>query len=251
MCRQTDMRVDIITLLPGIFDNVFAESVLGSAIRNGLIEIVLHNFREYGDGRHRTVDDTPFGGGPGMVLKPGPLINCINDVRKASAPAPVIGLTPQGIRFEQQVARELAQFERIILVCGRYEGFDERILHEFDLQLSIGDYVLTGGEIAAMAVVDAVSRMIPGTVGRQESVEQDSFFDGLLDHPQYTRPANWKGQEVPAILQQGNHAAIEEWRKARSLLNTAVNRPDVFRVAELDEKNRQAFAKMLKKDSEQ
>lgn len=244
------MRVDIVTLLPGIFDNVFAESVLGSAIRNGLIEIVLHNFREYGDGRHRTVDDTPFGGGPGMLLKPGPLINCLNEVRKAAQPAPVIGLTPQGVRFDQQAARQLAQFERIILVCGRYEGFDERIINEFDLQLSIGDYVLTGGEIAAMAVVDAVSRMIPGTVGRQESVEQDSFFDGLLDHPQYTRPATWEGKKVPAVLQEGNHALIEEWRRARSLLTTAVNRPDVFRNAVLNDKERQNFQQLLKTKSE-
>jgi tRNA (guanine37-N1)-methyltransferase len=250
MCRQIEMRVDIITLLPGIFDNVFAESVLGSAIRNGLIEIVLHNFREYGDGRHRTVDDTPFGGGPGMVLKPGPLINCLNEVRAAAQPAPVIGLTPQGVRFDQQAARQLAHYERIILVCGRYEGFDERIINEFDLQLSIGDYVLTGGEIAAMAIVDAVSRMIPGTVGRQESVEQDSFFDGLLDHPQYTRPATWEGQTVPAVLQQGNHAAIEKWRKARSLLNTAVNRPDVFRTAGLDDKDRNEFQQLLKSGSD-
>lgn len=244
------MRVDIVTLLPGIFDNVFAESVLGSAVRNGLIEIALHNFRDYGDGRHRTVDDTPFGGGPGMLLKPGPLVNCLDDVRSAAQPAPVIGLTPQGLKFDQQVARQLAGFSRIILVCGRYEGFDERIISEFDLQLSIGDYVLTGGEIAAMAVVDAVSRMIPGTVGRQESVEQDSFFDGLLDHPQYTRPATWEGKGVPAVLQEGNRALIEEWRRARSLLTTAVNRPDVFREAVLNDKERQNFQQLLKTESE-
>ncbi|MEW6711505.1 MAG: tRNA (guanosine(37)-N1)-methyltransferase TrmD [Candidatus Riflebacteria bacterium] len=241
------MRVDIITLLPGIFDNVFAESVLGSAIRNGLIEIVLHNFREFGDGRHRTVDDTPFGGGPGMLLKPGPLISCLNEVRQAAQPAPVIGLTPQGIRFDQQVARSLAGYSRIILVCGRYEGFDERIVNEFDVQLSIGDYVLTGGEIAAMAVVDAVSRMIPGTVGRQESVEQDSFFDGLLDHPQYTRPATWEGQAVPAVLQQGNHAHIESWRRSNSLLRTAVARPDVFRTAAVSESDREHLQQILKR----
>lgn len=243
------MRVDIVTLLPGIFDNVFAESVLGSAVRNGLIEIVLHNFRDYGDGRHRTVDDTPFGGGPGMLLKPGPLINCLDDVRSAAQPAPVIGLTPQGVKFDQQVARQLASFSRIILVCGRYEGFDERIITEFDLQLSIGDYVLTGGEIAAMTVVDAISRMIPGTVGSHESVEQDSFFDGRLDHPQYTRPALWQGRVVPALLQQGNHAVIETWRKAASLLNTAVNRPDVFRAAALEDKDRQELQKLLKPGS--
>jgi tRNA (guanine37-N1)-methyltransferase len=244
------MRVDIVTLLPGIFEKVFDESVLGSAIRNGLIEIVLHNFREYGDGRHRTVDDTPFGGGPGMVLKTGPLISCLRDVRKAAAPAPVIGLTPQGVPFNQKVARQLAQFDRIILVCGRYEGFDERIVSEFDLQLSIGDYVLTGGEIAAMTIVDAVSRMIPGTVGRQESVEQDSFFAGLLDHPQYTRPATWEGKKVPTVLLEGNHAFIDDWRRKYSLLSTAVNRPDVFRVAEFTEKDRNLFQQLLKQNSE-
>lgn len=244
------MRVDIVTLLPGIFENVFGESVLGSAIRNGLIEIVFHNFRDYGDGRHRTVDDTPFGGGPGMVLKPGPLVNCLRDVRKAGVPAPVIGLTPQGKKFNQKAAQQLAEFDRIILVCGRYEGFDERIVSEFDLQLSIGDYVLTGGEIAAMTIVDAISRMIPGTVGSQESVEQDSFYDGLLDHPQYTRPANWESRRVPAVLQEGNHALIDSWRRKHSLLSTAVTRPDVFRASELSDKDREMFQQLLKHSSE-
>ena len=186
------MRVDIITLLPQIFEKVFDESVLGAAVKNGLIDIVLHQFREYGEGRHKTVDDTPFGGGPGMVFKPAPLVNCIRDVRKKGIHAPVIGLTPQGMPLNQCLVKELALFDRIILVCGRYEGFDERIINEFDFQLSIGDYVLTGGEIAAMTVVDAVSRMIPGTVGCEESVIQDSFYEGILDHPQYTRPANWE-----------------------------------------------------------
>lgn len=244
------MRVDIVTLLPGIFDKVFDESVLGSAVRNGLIEIALHHFRDYGDGRHRTVDDTPFGGGPGMVLKPAPLVNCLRDVRRLGPAGPVIGLTPQGVKLNQQIVKELAGFARIILVCGRYEGFDERIIHEFDLQLSIGDYVLTGGEIAAMTVVDAVSRMIPGTVGRQESVEQDSFYEGLLDHPQYTRPAVWGGLEVPKILQDGNHAHIEKFRTGRSLLTTAVNRPDVLAVADLSEEDREAFQALLSQDEE-
>jgi len=243
------MRVDIVTLLPTIFDKIFDESVLGSAVRNGLIEIALHHFRDYGDGRHRTVDDTPFGGGPGMVLKPKPLVSCLRDVRKLGVPAPVIGLTPQGIRLDQQVVKELAGFERIILVCGRYEGFDERIVHEFDLQLSIGDYVLTGGEIAAMAVVDAVSRMIPGTVGSKESVEQDSFYRGLLDHPQYTRPAIWEDFEVPQVLQDGNHAHIDKFRTARSLLNTAINRPDVLALADLSDDDRVALQTLLCRNS--
>jgi tRNA (guanine37-N1)-methyltransferase len=244
------MQVDIVTLLPGIFDNVFNESVLGSAVRNGLIEINIHNFRDYGDGRHKTVDDTAFGGGPGMVLKPGPLISCLQKVRNAGVVAPVIGLTPQGVAFDQNIARSLAQLDRLILVCGRYEGFDERIVSEFDLQLSIGDYVLTGGEIAAMTVVDAISRMIPGTVGRQESVEQDSFYQGVLDHPQFTRPADWQGKSVPSLLLEGNHALIESWRRKESLLSTAVNRPDVFGTAELTQEDRDLLQTLLKSGSE-
>ena len=244
------MRVDIVTLLPAIFDKVFDESVLGSAVRNGLIDIAVHQFREYGDGRHRTVDDTPFGGGPGMVFKPAPLVNCLRDVRKLGVPGPVIGLTPQGVRLNQTLVKELAGFERIILVCGRYEGFDERIINEFDLQLSIGDYVLTGGEIAAMTVVDAISRMIPGTVGKQESVEQDSFYQGLLDHPQYTRPALWEGLLVPQVLQDGNHAHIEKFRHCRSMLTTVVSRPDVFAAANLSDDDREALQILLSQSGE-
>ena len=239
------MRVDIITLLPQIFEKVFDESVLGSAVKNGLIEVVLHQFRDYGDGRHKTVDDTPFGGGPGMVFKPAPLVNCIRDVRRLGIPAPVIGLTPQGEPLNQNLVKELARFDRIVLVCGRYEGFDERILHEFDFQLSIGDYVLTGGEIAAMTVVDAVSRMIPGTVGCQDSVVQDSFYEGLLDHPQYTRPAIWEGLAVPNVLQDGNHALINNYRHSRSLLTTAVSRPDVFAASGLSEDDRDSLQTLL------
>ena len=239
------MRADIITLLPQIFEKVFDESVLGSAVKNGLIDIVLHQFRDYGDGRHKTVDDTPFGGGPGMVFKPAPLVNCIRDVRKLGIPAPVIGLTPQGATLNQKLVKELAGFDRIILVCGRYEGFDERIIHEFDFQLSIGDYVLTGGEIAAMTVVDAVSRMIPGTVGCEDSVIQDSFYDGVLDHPQYTRPASWEGLDVPSVLQEGNHGLINKYRRSRSLLTTAVSRPDIFASADLSDSDKDIFQNLL------
>ena len=239
------MRVDIITLLPQIFEKVFDESVLGSAVKNGLIDIVMHQFRDYGDGRHKTVDDTPFGGGPGMVFKPAPLVNCIRDVRKLDIPAPVKGLTPQGAVLNQNLVKELSKFDRIILVCGRYEGFDERIISEFDFQLSIGDYVLTGGEIAAMTVVDAVSRMIPGTVGCQDSVIQDSFYEGVLDHPQYTRPATWEGLSVPSVLQEGNHAFINKYRRSRSLLTTAISRPDVFAAADLSESDKEVIQDLL------
>lgn len=239
------MRVDIVTLLPGLFDKVFEESVLGSAVKNGLIEVRLHNFRDYSEGRHRVVDDTAFGGGPGMVLKPEPLVMCLSDVRQQGEVCPVTGLSPQGVRFDQSVARQLALLDRLILVCGRYEGFDERVVSQFDLELSLGDYVITGGEIAAMAVVDAVSRMIPGTVGRKESVEQDSFYHGLLDHPQYTRPAEWNGQAVPEVLQQGNHALIDAWRRQHSLAATALHRPDVFAAARLNDHDRQLLQNLI------
>ena len=240
------MRVDIVSLLPEIFEKVFSESVLGAAVRKGVVEIVLHQLREYATDRHRVVDDTAFGGGPGMILKPAPLIHCIRNVRKISdRPAPVIGLTPQGIKLTQPVVRELSKFERLILVCGRYEGFDERIISEFDMELSVGDYVMTGGEIPAMAIVDAVARMLPGTVGRQESVEQDSFYDGCLDHPQYTRPAKWGGREVPLILQQGNHALIDEYRRALSLIKTAVIRPDLLQKSKLSENDREIIQKLF------
>ena len=239
------MRVDIITLLPQIFEKVFDESVLGSAVKNGLIDIVMHQLRDYGEGKHKTVDDTPFGGGPGMIFKPSPLVNCIRDVRKLSIPAPVIGLTPQGASLNQDLVKELAKFDRIILVCGRYEGFDERIIHEFDFQLSIGDYVLTGGEIAAMTVVDAISRMIPGTVGCQDSVIQDSFYEGMLDHPQYTRPSIWEELEVPKVLQNGIHALINKYRRSRSLLTTAVSRPDVFVSTDLSDSDKEIFQELI------
>lgn len=239
------MRVDIITLLPEIFDNVFKESILGSAIMSGNLDIVIHNHRDYGEGRHRIVDDRPFGGGPGMLMKTSPLINCIRDVRKKSILAPVIGLTPQGQTLNQQLVRDIAKFERIVLVCGRYEGFDERIIPEFDMELSVGDYVMTGGEIAAMNLVDAVARMIPGTVGKEESVIQDSFFDGLLDHVQYTRPANWQNNLVPKVLLDGNHAEIDKFRKGTSLLKTAINRPDIFRLAALNKEDEEILISLI------
>ncbi|RCK79680.1 MAG: tRNA (Guanine37-N1) -methyltransferase [Candidatus Ozemobacter sibiricus] len=232
------MRIDILTLLPATFTGVFDESILGAARRNGLIDIRIHPFRPYGEGRHRTVDDTPFGGGPGMVLKPGPLAAALADLRKDGPPAPVIGLTPQGHVFDQTMARELARLPRVILVCGRYEGFDERILPEFDLQISIGDYVLTGGEFPAMVVVDALSRMIPGTVGDPDSVREDSFFDGTLDHPQYTRPAIWQERAIPAVLRDGHHSRIADWRRGEALWRTVAHRPDLFRQLALSSRDR-------------
>ncbi len=239
------MQIDVVTLLPGIFDRVFDESVLGAARKNGLIDIRIHNFRDHGEGRHRTVDDTPFGGGPGMVMKPGPLVSCLQELRRQPPAGTVIGLSPAGIPLTQPLVKKLACLRRVILVCGRYEGFDDRILPEFDLQISLGDYVLTGGEFAAMTVVDAISRMIPGTVGRKESVEQDSFFSGALDHPQFTRPAEWRNRPVPPVLLEGNHAHIERWRRGKALRTTAMERPDVFASIPLTAGDREAFQASL------
>ena len=222
------MRIDILTLIPGTFDRVFEESILGAAKKAGTLDIRLHNFREFSRDRHKTVDDAPFGGGPGMLIKPEPLVEAIRTIRKDGPPAPVFGLTPQGIPLSQPLVKRFARFERLILVCGRYEGFDDRLLSEFDAEISVGDYVLTGGEFAAMTIVDAVSRMIPGTVGRSESVQQDSFFTGPLDHPQYTRPAVWEHRGIPEVLRQGHHQHIEDWRRGQALLRTATRRPDVF-----------------------
>ncbi len=232
------MRIDILTLLPATFAGVFDESILGAARRSGLIDVRVHPFRDYGEGRHRTVDDAPFGGGPGMVLKPGPLAAALTALRQDGLPAPVIGLMPQGLPFDQTMARELARLPRVILVCGRYEGFDERILPEFDLQISIGDYVLTGGEFPAMVVVDALSRMIPGTVGDPDSVREDSFYDGTLDHPQYTRPATWQARGIPAVLRDGHHSRITDWRRGEALWRTAAHRPDLFRQLDLAPRDR-------------
>jgi len=229
------MKIDILTILPSVFDKVFDESILGAAKKNGLIEVRIFNFRDFAEGKHKTVDDSPFGGGPGMLLKPSPLVACLREIRKRDVPGPVIGLSPQGMPLHQTLLKQLARFDRIILVSGRYEGFDDRILPEFDLEISIGDYVISGGEFAAMVFVDGISRLIPGTVGRIESVEQDSFFDGSLDHPQFTRPFTWEKKQVPQILTEGNHEKIRHWRRRQALFRTAVRRPDLYSALYLSE----------------
>lgn len=244
------MRIDIVTLLPELFDKVFDQSILGTAKKNGLIDVHVCDLRPFGEGRHRTVDDTPFGGGPGMLLKPTPLAACLRSLRQqdGTTAATTIALTPQGLPFNQHLARELAALPRIILVCGRYEGFDQRLNSEFDLQISLGDYVITGGEFAAMTVVDAVSRMIPGTVGCQESIEQDSFYHDFLDHPQYTRPPTWENRPVPDCLLGGHHAQIQAWRRGEALLGTALQRPDLLGRQPLVPEDARLFQETLTRD---
>ncbi len=222
------MKIDIITLFPDMFAGPFDMSMLWKAKDRGLVDIRMHDLREFGLGSRRTVDDTPYGGGDGMLLKPEPVVAAIEQAKQDNTAAKVIVLSPQGKRFEQAKAIELATAEGLILVAGHYEGFDERILDYADEELSIGDYVLTGGELPAMVLVDTVVRLIPGVLGGEQSAHVESFSDGLLEYPQYTRPVEFRGAVVPEVLQQGHHAEIEKWRQEQARAKTQRNRPDLL-----------------------
>ncbi len=222
------MRIDIITLFPSMFDGPFATSMLLKAQKIGAVQIHLHDLREFGLGPRRQVDDTPYGGGDGMVLKPEPVFEAVKTVKKQNPKAKVIITTPSGKLFNQAVAARLSKTDGLIIICGHYEGFDERILSLADYELSIGDYVLTGGEIPAMAIVDSVVRLLPGVLGGDESAVKESFSYGLLEHPHYTRPVEFEGMKVPEVLQNGHHAEIDNWRAAESLKKTKKNRPDLL-----------------------
>lgn len=230
------MRFDIVTLFPGMFESPLGDSILARARRSGRLEVGLHDPREFTSDRHRSVDDEPFGGGGGMVMMPGPLVECIEAVQAAHAPQRVIVMSPQGRLFTQQVAVELSQYERIALVCGRYEGIDERVIDGWcDDALSVGDYVLTGGELAAMVVIDAVTRLLPGVLGNELGAWEETLSDGALEYPQYTRPREFRGHCVPPVLLSGDHARITRWRRKRSLHRTRERRPDLFERLALDE----------------
>jgi len=224
------LRIDVLTLFPGMFAGFLGESILKIAQQKQLVEIALFDIRDYSTDKHHTVDDRPYGGGPGMVMKCEPVFAAVEDVaRKDARPPRVVLLTPQGRAFRQQVASEYAAEKRLMLVCGRYEGFDERILAGLGAeQLSIGDYVLSGGEAAAMVVIEAIVRLIPGVLGDEESAAQDSFSSGLLDYPQYTRPPEFRGMRVPDVLLSGHHAQIEKWRRQEAERRTRELRPDLL-----------------------
>jgi tRNA (guanine37-N1)-methyltransferase len=227
------MRIDIVTLFPNMFSGPFDESIIKRARDNKLAEIVIHNLRDYGLGRHRVVDDYPHGGGSGMVLMPEPLFAAVEAI-KGEFPIPVILLTPQGRLFTQEVAAKLATYPRFILICGHYEGVDERVREYLATdEISIGDYVLTGGELAAMVVCDAVIRLIPGVLGSPESVRDDSHSSGLLEYPQYTRPQIFRGWAVPPVMLSGNHAEIARWRREQAIIRTLARRPDLLDKAGL------------------
>lgn len=232
------MRIDVLTLFPEIFSPLFA-SIPGKAQQSGRVRVELHDLRTWGRGRHRQVDDVPFGGGPGMVLQPEPLFAAIRSIQEADpAPARVLLMSPQGNRLTQRLAEDLARLPRLLLVCGHYEGIDERVREALvDQEVSLGDYVLSGGELAAMVVADAVIRLQPGVIDA-ESVARESFTTPLLDHPHYTRPAVFEGMAVPEVLLSGHHARIEEWRRRQALLATARKRPDLLELARLSEADR-------------
>jgi tRNA (guanine37-N1)-methyltransferase len=220
------MRIDILTLFPGMFAGPFDESIVARARAAGVVEVHIHNLRDWTSDRHRTVDDYPYGGGAGMLLKPEPLFAAIESVRGETGF--VVLMTPQGAVFRQRVAADLAARSHLVLVCGHYEGVDERVReHAVDGELSIGDYVLSGGELPAMVVVDAVVRLLPGALGSSQSTAEESHSAGLLEYPQYTRPADFRGWRVPDVLLSGNHGAIARWRQEQSQHRTATRRPDL------------------------
>ncbi|MEN8205840.1 MAG: tRNA (guanosine(37)-N1)-methyltransferase TrmD [Pseudomonadota bacterium] len=230
------MRIDVVTLFPGMMREQSGHGIQGRAIDNGLLRLETWNPRDYSEDRHRAVDDRPYGGGPGMVMQVQPLRAAIQQAKGADVPAPVIYLSPQGAKFDQNKARALAGLERIILVAGRYEGIDERLIElEVNEELSVGDYVLSGGELPALIVIDAVTRLLPGALGDADSAQQDSFMDGLLDYPHYTRPEVIDGLPVPAVLTSGNHADIRRWRHQQALGRTWRRRPDLLEAMQLDE----------------
>ncbi|MHC4871101.1 MAG: tRNA (guanosine(37)-N1)-methyltransferase TrmD [Planctomycetota bacterium] len=224
------MRIDILSIFPEMFPPVLGESIMGIAQEKKLAEFYTHDIRNWSDNKHRKIDDKPFGGGPGMVMKAEPVVAAVEEVRNMTSPAGrLLFMSPQGKKFDQKMAAELAREERLCLVCGRYEGFDERILDALQPEeVSVGDYVLTGGELAAMIIADAAVRLIPGVLGSNASLEHESFENGLLDFPQYTQPFAWRGIEAPEILRSGNHALIEEWRREEALKKTKARRPDLF-----------------------
>jgi tRNA (guanine37-N1)-methyltransferase len=243
------MHIDVLSIFPEMFEGVFGHSILKKAAEKVAVQYNVVNFRDFADNKHQTVDDYPYGGGAGMVLKPQPIFDAVSNLReraKSSAPR-VILMCPQGERYTQKKAEELAKEEHLIFICGHYEGYDERIReHVITDEISIGDYVLTGGELGAMVVVDSVVRLLPGVLGSEESHIQDSFSTGLLEHPHYTRPADFRGLKVPDVLISGNHRLIEEWRMKESLKRTLSRRPDLLEEAELTEQQKKWLDELSK-----
>lgn len=240
------MKFDIVTIFPRMIEAALVDGVVGRAAARGVIDIRVHNLRDFTGDRHRTVDDVPFGGGPGMVLKPEPLFLAVEAIRRDRGDLPVVVLTsPQGRPFTQPEAERLSRAGHVAVLCGRYEGVDERVReHLATEELSIGDFVISGGELAALVIVDAVARLVPGVVGDGASVEADSFTRGLLDFPHYTRPADFRGLAVPPVLLSGHHAEIRRWRRREALRRTGERRPDLLAAVDLDEEQREMIREL-------
>ncbi len=246
------MKIDILTLFPEMFPGVLGHSILHKAAEKSAVSYHVVNFREFADNKHRAVDDYPYGGGAGMVLMPQPIIDAVASLKeRAESKHPrVILLCPQGSRYDQRKAEELAKEDHLIFICGHYEGYDERIRqHVVTDEISIGDYVLTGGELGAMVIIDSVVRLLPEVLGNQESHRKDSFSTGLLEHPHYTRPADFRGMKVPDVLLSGNHKLIEEWRNKESLRRTLERRPDLLEKIELSSEQEKWLQEVEKEDN--
>jgi tRNA (guanine37-N1)-methyltransferase len=234
------MKLDIVSIFPAMVQAPLAEGVVGRAIARGLLDVAIHDLRDFTQARPRVVDDVPFGGGPGMVMKPEPFFGAVDHIRRArGVPGAIVLTTPDGDRFTHRTAERLSGLGHVAVLCGRYEGVDDRVRQYLATEaLSIGDYVLSGGELAALVMADAIARLVPGVVGDEDSVTRDSFTRGLLDFPQYTRPAVFAGHEVPAVLMSGHHAEIAKWRRREALARTLERRPDLLETAALDPDDR-------------
>ena len=244
------MRIDILSLFPAMFAGPFGDSITKRAIAKGILNIHIMNPREFAEGKHKQMDDTPYGGGSGMVIKPEPMFKAVRFIKETTnyQKRRVLLMSPEGAVFNQAKAKELAEYDQLIFICGHYEGFDARITENLaDEIISIGDFVLTGGELPAMMITDAVSRMLPEVLGSSESASTDSFYNGLLEHPQYTKPREFEGMKVPDVLVSGDHAKIAQWRREKSLEVTLKNRPDLLEKAQLSEKDRRYLEQLQSK----
>lgn len=246
------MRIDILTLFPDMCEAVLSESIIGRARENGCVEINCHNIRDYTKDRHNRVDDAPYGGGTGMIMQTQPIYDCFAEVCRQTEEKPyLIYMSPQGKTLTQDRVRELSKMNNIAILCGHYEGVDERIIDEIvDEEISVGDYVLTGGELPALILADSISRMLPGVLANDEAFQNESHYSSLLEYPQYTRPYEWHGAEVPDVLISGHHANIDEWKRRQSLKRTLERRPDMLKRAELSEKDKIYLHEIIDKNDE-
>ena len=255
MENTLDMIFHIFTLFPKMFSEIFSDGIIGRALNENLIKIKIHNIRDYSNDKHLSVDDMPYGGGPGMLMKPEPIFNAVNKIKdqyKINDNSPIILTTPQGDPLTHNIAQKFSEFTEIIIICGRYEGFDERVRENLAThEISLGDFVLSGGEIPAMAIVDSISRLLPNVLGSDESAKNDSFYDNFLQFPQYTRPSNFEGMIVPEILLSGNHQEIDKWRKIESIKKTLNRRPDLIDLKKLNQEEKEIYYQILDENSKE